>query len=471
MKTAGYLANDTAAAYVRKEINLVRVKKNARCTAALVFPNRYCVGMSNLGMHTLYELLNRRPEIRCERFFFEPRKKELLGLESGRPLAAFDIVAFSVAYEPDYLNVAAILAHAGLRAAWRRRTTMPLILSGGAVTYSNVRPLAGISDIVVCGEGEPVLPQCLDLILEAAPLTSLRKKEALLDAVAAIPGIVVPGVTRADPQPLPAADIHAFNTVSRLITPLAEFRSTYLVELSRGCPRGCAFCVAGAAFGAYRPRRWENLIPALIEGLAYTRNIGLVAAAVSDYPQLPELCDWLRARQAAVSVSSLRVETVTRHLLEALVAGGQQTVTFAPEAGSESLRRRLRKDISDAAILEKIELARQCGIRRVKLYFMLGLPEETDADARAIAGFLRRAAAILPVRAAVGIFVPKPRTPFAAVPLASFKTVRVRTRALLHAVRAEPEITLTFARYPEAKLDWEFSQGGEGVILEGRCAG
>jgi radical SAM superfamily enzyme YgiQ (UPF0313 family) len=467
MRTAGFWVSSYTSYFSSKEINTVSLKKNARRTIALIYPNSYALGMSNLGVHAVYDMLNKRPDTLCERFFFEPKEKEFLSIENKRPLKSFDILAFSISYELDFLNFFSILRRAQLLNERGTRTAMPLIIVGGAVNAPNPFALSRFVDAVFVGEAEESLPVFMDTLARFAHIDAEKTKERFLRDIAGEPGIFVPGISSPkQAAPRFCRSLNDYPVCSKVITPLTEFSNTFLIEISRGCPWGCSFCVTGSVCGAFRPRKLETLIPLIEEGRRYTRKIGLVGAAVSDHPEIDALVAFLRERALSISVSSLRVETVRKPLLKALAGSGQQTVTFAPEAGSERLRRLINKNITDAQLMEKIALAQQCGIKKVKLYFMVGLPHEQEDDIRAIIALAKTAARIIPVKINAGIFVPKLKTPFAEEMLADKKIISRRLKMLKQQLAAEKNITVQTAGIQEAVKEALFSKADENFFSE-----
>ncbi|MBU1087786.1 MAG: B12-binding domain-containing radical SAM protein [Candidatus Omnitrophica bacterium] len=400
--------------YLANEINTLVLKRNARFKIALVYPNSYAIGMSNLGVHSVYDLFNQSLDVVCERVFFDLKKKQLFSLETGQALKAFDILAFSISYELDYFYVLKILKDLDLLAPAEQRPVRPLLISGGIVHSFNHRPLAKYCDLIFVGEAEESIPLLIKRLCEFPNINSLLKKNDFLKSFADVDGFFVPGFS--DPRavkPCFIQDLNNFPVCSKIITPDTEFSNTFLVEISRGCPWNCKFCVTSGVCGSFRPRAIKLLIEQIEQGLKLTPKIGLVGAAVSDYPQIEELVAFLRMKNAKISVSSLRVETVKHSLLKALAQSGQNTITFAPETGSDRLRYFLNKKISNKQILEIISAANNLGIRKVKLYFMIGLLTEEAADVLAIVRLVEAVSEIVFVKVSIGIFVPKPKTPFA----------------------------------------------------------
>lgn len=439
---------------LNKEISTVVFKNKARFKVALIYPNSYALGMSNLGVHTIYSLLNKRPDTLCERVFYEPKQKKITSLENRRSLSSFDILAFSISYELDYFNAIKILSQLDMFAQKEKRALMPLIVIGGIVNSFNFLPLSRYSDAIFVGEAEESLVEFMDKLSEYPSINSSEKKERFLREVSYIGGIFIPGINRKEIiSPRYLADVNQYPTTSKILTPFTEFSNTFLVEISRGCPHRCSFCATGAVCGNFRPRDVHTLISEIDRGMKITSRIGLVAAAVSDYPDIEKLASFLKFKKANVSVSSLRIETVDACLLRILAESGQRSVTFAPETGSERLRKFINKKTSNKQIMEKIKLAKECGIKRIKLYFMVGLPSEEDDDIQAILRLVKEASYIIPIKVNLGIFVPKPKTPFAAERFAEKKLLSARLKFLRTGLAAKKNITLSTTSIREAKCE------------------
>lgn len=404
--------------YLAGEINTIVLKKNARFKIALVYPNTYAIGMSNLGVHSVYDIFNNNIDVVCERVFFDFKKKQLFSIETGQALKSFDIIAFSISYELDYFNCIEILRDLDMFAPSDQRPVRPLIIMGGIVHSFNHRPLANYSDLIFIGEAEESIPLFIKTLADFPHLNSLSKKNEFLGKFSGMDGFFVPGVCGPESvKPSFVQDVNKFPVNSKIITEHTEFSNTFLVEISRGCPWKCKFCVTTGICGKFRARSIEVLTGQIEMGLKITKKIGLVGAAVSDYPEIDELVTFLLSKNAKISVSSLRMETVKHILLEALVISGQKTITFAPEAGSDRLRFFLNKKITNKQILEIIDSTCKLGIKKIKLYFMIGLPSEEDKDILAIVQLVKDVSRIVFVKASIGIFVPKPKTPFSDQPM------------------------------------------------------
>lgn len=385
---------------------------------ALIYPNSYYLGMSNLGFQTIYGLLNSYDNIVCERVFWEPKRLEIetpISLESQRPLPDFDILAFSISYELDYFNVVQILRVSGIPLfAADRNESHPLLVAGGPCITANPMPLSTIFDCFAIGEGEPILPGFIAALTEGIE----GKKNELLKKLASLPGVYVPSLYRGIPVRRQwLADLDSVATTSVILTPDTELGNMYLIEIARGCGWGCRFCLAGFQFRPFRLRPLDSLLAQAEQGLQCTNRIGLLAAAVSDHPEIGELAYRLHRMDAEISVSSLRVRPFSQALLKALAQSGAQNITIAPEAGSERLRSIINKCVTESDVIEAVDKIAKQGIRQVKLYFMIGLPTETDADIDEIIKLTlalkeRIERTITRITLTVEPFVPKAGTPF-----------------------------------------------------------
>jgi len=397
-----------------------------RIPIALIYPNSYYIGMSNLGFHAIYKLFNNCSEVVCERAFWERdnRTEPLpsLSVESQRPLSDFAVLAFSINYELDYFNVVRILRASGIPLyAADRDERHPLIVAGGPCIIANPLPLSPFFDCLCIGEAEPILPAMLPVLSEEIG----GKRDKLLKELASLPGVYVSLTHTGTPVVRQwASSLDDFPVVSTLLTSDTELGDLYLVEVERGCNRGCRFCLTSNAFRPMRYRSIDKLIAQARLGLKYRRRIGLVGPAVSDYPQLEELLVKLRQMGAGLSISSLRVSPLSRIVLREMAKGGARTITLAPEAGSQRLRQVIRKGVSEDNILEAIGKVAEAGIKQLKLYFMIGLPSETDEDIEGIIKLALSGKSILDrqqtgCRLSLNIapFVPKAGTPFQWLPM------------------------------------------------------
>jgi len=397
-----------------------------RVPIALIYPNSYYVGMSNLGVHAIYRLLNSYSEVVCERAFWgkESGIQQLpsLCLESQRPLSDFAVLAFSVTYEIDYFNVVQILKASGIPLyAADRDERHPVVIAGGPCITANPMPLSPFFDCLCIGEAEPILPAMLSVLSEGIR----GKRDELLKALASLPGIYVPQYYSGAPVVRQwVTNLDDCPTTSTILTPDTELGGLYLIEVERGCNWGCRFCLVSNAFSPMRFRSRDKLIEQAKLGLKYRRRLGLVGAAVSDHPQIEELMVKLQQMGAELSVSSLRMRPLSRIVLRELAKGGARTIALAPEAGSQRLRQVIRKGISEDDILESVSKVAELKIKQLKLYFMIGLPSETDEDIEEMINLALTCKNILDRRQTgcrlslnIAPFVPKAGTPFQWLPM------------------------------------------------------
>lgn len=421
-----------------------------RLPIALVYPNSYYLGMSNLGLQAIYALLNARREIVCERAFYDPPKPDQRGddpslgpvtIESQRPLTDFPVVAYTLTYEIDYYHVVRSLQAAGIAPLSAERDEgAPIVIAGGAAVITNPLPLADCFDAFVIGEAEPILDQLADCLVEYAR----APRAELLERLAQIPGVFVPligpGASGVERQWV--RDIGTTEAVSQVLTDETEFSHMTLIEAARGCGRGCRFCIAGYVFRPPRYRPLGSLIEQVQRALERSERVGLLGAAVADHPELAELATTADRMGGRVSVSSLRVDNLAPELLEVLSRGGTRTVTLAPEAGSERMRTRINKEVSEQQILEAADKVGQAAMRRLKLYFMIGLPDEEDEDVEQMAALGREIKQRLDAAGhgtelvmSVGPLVPKPATAYQELAQSPAALVKDRQRILESAFR------------------------------------
>ncbi|MFH1091869.1 MAG: radical SAM protein [Pseudomonadota bacterium] len=466
---------------------------------ALAFAHHYWLGMSNLGFQSIYGLFNSYSDVVCERFFvpeasllreYNRTKTPLLSLETQRPLYEFELIAFSLSHENDYPGVVKILKLGGL--PWRaehRSRRQGLVLAGGVTMRSNPEPLAEFIDLALIGDGEVIVPKFLQAWREVR-FQSLPKTELLLHLARQVPGAYAPAlyeaafndqgrlvsfhprrsevpprvkVARAETLPRPALS-------TQILTSETEFSGTRLVEIGRGCTRGCRFCLAGFTYRPPRTAPLESVLSALPAPASDRDRVGLISPAVADHPQLETLVRALSDQGREVTVSSLRVEALSPGLVEALRLGRQKSAAIAPEAGSQRLRDFINKGLTEEQILEGAGLLAQAGVRNLKLYFMLGLPSETDRDAQAVAvltekirGRLKKAAGgrkSLPrITLSLSSFSPKPFTPFQIEPMADLKVLGTRAQMIKDALRGQKGVSVQFDPPRWTYLQTLFSRG------------
>ncbi len=389
-----------------REVGYVQKPHVDRMRVGLAFPNTYFVGMSNLGFQTVYRLFNDHPDTVCERVFLPPKQElqtlvqqnaRLVTLESQIPLGDLDVLAFSVSFEWDYTNVVTMLRLAGLppRAADRDHRH-PLVVIGGAVTFVNPEPLALFADVIAAGEGEVLVPSLLAAVARAS------SREDLLRQLTAERGFYIPSfydvqyndsgtiaafVPRAGTGAPPVVKKAALKTTdavdppaTSIFTPDTEFGSRFLIEVVRGCANLCRFCWAGYNYLPVRAFPTARILELARAARTHADRVGLVSIALCDHPDIEHILTELAAMGYSISPASLRLDDLTPTIVRLLRESGERTLTIAPETGSDRLRRVINKTVTNDEILEKADLIFGEGIENLKLYYMIGLPTETDED-------------------------------------------------------------------------------------------
>jgi radical SAM superfamily enzyme YgiQ (UPF0313 family) len=450
-----------------KEVGYVSKSHGGRLRVALIFPNTYFVGMSNLGFQTVYKLFNAEDGIVCERAFLPPKQElkeqlasgvPLLTLESQTPVNEFDIIAFSVSFEWDYTNVLTLLrmAKVPVRAAARTGHD-PLVMIGGAVTFVNPEPLALFADVVAAGEGEQLIPALLRAFNEASD------RDDLLRRLAADRGFYIPSfydveyaddgtIQRFVPQPgtgAPAAVKKAALKTTEAVdppattifTPDTEFGSRFLVEVVRGCANLCRFCWAGYNYLPVRAFPKDRILELAARAKTYSNKAGLVSIALCDHPEIEEILTRLVGMGYAISPASLRLDDLTPTILRLLRESGERSITIAPETGSDRLRRVINKTVTNDEILAAAETIFGSGMESLKLYFMIGLPTETDDDLVAIRDLTLQLREIMLKHAkprgrignivgSVNPLVPKPGTAYQWLPMEETRSIEKKMQRM-----------------------------------------
>ena len=481
-----------------QEKNLLPPALKGGLSVALGYPNRYQVGMSNLGFQVIYRLLNSTPGVFCERFFLPDREDQLelersgtplFTLESATPLRKFRVVAFSLSFEEDYLNAVRMLRLAKIPLLRQQRDeSSPLILFGGPCCFINPEPISPFADLIGVGEGEVLIPQLLKELMSSSTRAELK------DRLAELPGFYLPEryevtyypdgqIKRITPSPgaqFPVKRVflkritEAHLPFSPLLTPQAEFSNMSLMELSRGCAMGCRFCWAGYN---YLPLRFAPLKGLLSQAEALrglSDRIGLISTSVGTYRHLGELIEGLKGLQCRASVSSLRFDALREELVRFLTASGTRSLSLAPESGTDRLRFLINKRITNEEILRQTKLLFDWGVRSLKLYFLVGLPTEGEDDLRAITELVEEIRNIMltagkpkgrvgTINVSVNCFVPKPFTPFQWLPMEGEKSLQGKIEKLRRWLAPLKNVRCSFASPRKAQLQAILSRGDRRV--------
>lgn len=483
----------------KDEDSRVTVNPHAGQKVAIVYPNTYFVGMSNLGLHIIYEEINLRNDSVCERIFL-PEKKELeaydktktplMSVETQRPMHQFDVVAFDVTFEMDYFHIPLMLRHGRVPIMGKDRTEFdPIVIAGGPCATFNPEPFADFIDAFIIGEGEGIVSRVLDIIRDGK-MEGLDR-HAILRQLANISGVYVPSLyvpIYSDGGEFKGYHIAegAPKTIKRhfemltsggetvVATNYTEFGAMYIIEVARGCGRHCRFCMAGYCFRVPRVRPLDILKEGVDRAEKLGKKVGLMGAAISDYPEVDELVTYIRSKDMRYSCASLRADSLTQAVVDGLADSGQKTITIAPETGSERLRRVINKGISEEHLQNAATLSAKSGIQHMRLYIMIGLPTETDEDIEAIVGLAERTQAHMAevgckgrLTLSINPFIPKPFTPFQWMAMDNQKTVEKKLQYIKKALQKNRRIEVLVESPKEAYIQGILARGDRrlGAVL------
>jgi len=443
---------------------------------ALAYANSYHVGMSSLGFQRVYEVIHDTPEWACERFFTDGTGMPL-SVETDRPLTEFGCVAFSVSFEEDYVELLRLLDRSGIPLRRHdRRPWDPVILMGGSCAAINPLPMAEFVDVFALGAVENLAPALLPALAEEAD------REAVLERLAQAPGFFVPAHHPYEDKPeLPK--LHKLELAgeqmakpghlptSCIVTPRTEFAEKYLIEMSRGCPEKCRYCWATFGMGKFRWHPTEYILESFERARAVTDQLGFVATAVGDHPEIERILQEARRQNFRSAVSSIRIPAVKEGVLEPLYASGARAITLAPETGSDSLRAKMNKPITNAFLLEKVRLIFRHGFDHLKLYFIVGLPGETMEDVEAILELAAECRSIMieegrsrgfigSILLGTNVLIPKPYTPWQREPMDDERSLKHKLSVLKKGAASLPNVQLTTMSVRQAIWQTYISRAG-----------
>jgi radical SAM superfamily enzyme YgiQ (UPF0313 family) len=445
------------------------------------YPASYRVGMSNLGFHFIYGRFKRNENFSVERFFSDTAP---FTLESRKPLSSAAALIFSVSYEDDYLELIKILIASGIDPRRKQREEGPLIIVGGIAVSSNPCPVSEVADVIPVGEGEMVVDSITEGLQEYRP----DDRDSMLNYFSGKNGIMVPGVKK-NRVTLPGKYLGDNLPGSVITSPLSVFPDTYLVEIARGCPGSCSFCLASVYYNPYRFMPYQSFKERISILGAGVSKVGLISTAVAAHPQFIEIMELLEDKSIFAALSSLRAEDISERKADLIGRAGIRSVALAPESGSEQLRRRLGKNVSDQAYLRVVRWLARRGINNFSFYLMSGIPGEGSSILES-QRFIRKVAVEsgkAKVTVHLNIMVPKPGTPmqFYAMPplrdltkrISELKAVclesgvRFKAKSARSAIRQAllslggAEVGRGLIRYAGGGTSWKRAMEKEGVNL------
>lgn len=417
-----------------------------RISVALVYPNTYRIGMGNLAVHSIYKLLNDHENIVCERAFLPDKPLSVISIETQSPITLFDFIFFSISFQNDFFNILPILSLSKIPYKKEiRNNNHPILVAGGAAVSINPLPVAPIFDVCIRGEFDAISGEIAKIICENEPRDEKIKK---LNALASKKHI---------------ADLDKLPTQTTIYTEDAEFGGMHLIELSRGCPRRCGFCATPGLYHPYRERGKESIFKMIREGLKHRKKFGLIGSDILSCINFIGVANEINKADAVLSPSSIHVDAINEETASILKNNSHNSISLGVEAGSDSMRKRIGKPVTNETILEKIKILAKNKIRSVRLYFMIGLPGETKEDIESIAGLSLQIKKEISGSATLTVtpFVPKPGTKFENERFAGEKYLKESIKRLQRLLGGAPGIKIHTESITSAMSDAILSNGDE----------
>jgi radical SAM superfamily enzyme YgiQ (UPF0313 family) len=436
--------------------------KDAPEAVALVYPSPYRVGMSSLGFQTIYRRLNAAPARAAHRAFlpddveaFRGSRIPLFTFEGSRPVSSYRVVAFSVAYELEIAGLIDCLELSDIPVlAEDRDERHPFVIAGGPLTFSNPLPLAPFVDVVLMGEAEESVNVALDVLFAGG-----SRADALATLARAVPSAFVPSIHGDAMPPVEKTDDAELPARSQIVTPNTELRDMFLIEPERGCHRGCTYCVMRRSTnGGMRLVDKDTVLSLIPDNV---KRVGLVGAATTDHPQITEIVEAIVATGRGVGLSSLRADRLNDRFVAALKSGGHRVLTTASDGASQRLRDFIQRKNRTEVLVRAAEIARRQGMKRMKLYMMVGIPTETDDDIDELIAFSIELSKIIPLSLGIAPFVAKRNTPLDGTEFAGIDVVEARLARLRRGLKGRVEMRPTSARW--AWIEYVVAQGGADV--------
>ncbi len=463
-----------------RELEIFRRVKYGGFPVALLYPNGYSVGMSNLGFQWVLYQLEKERKFCVSRFFWENGK--LFSPDSEKSLKDFKYIFVSISYELDFLNLIDILKVSGIEPYSKRRKGSNVLIGGGVALLINSEVLSQIFDVIVPGDGENKLDFLLELILKNLPFNEFLESISEKKSKFYVPTMTFK--TSGNEKILVEKDFNLQKKdapFSNIISGGMEFKDTLLIEISRGCPMGCRFCWAGFNLLPKRSFSEERILNILSNIPETVEKVGLISTAIFEHPEIFKILEEIKKRKLNVNFSSLRLVDLNEKVLNAISNFNINSVTIAPETGGDLLRKRINKDVKNDEIFNGLNLLFKSGILSLKLYFLIGLPFECERDINDIVKFVEKVREMADIywkkrgrngeiNVSVNPFVPKPLTPFQFYEMEDEKKLKSKLKFLKREISKIPNCKFTFSGVREAFLQWGLSFGKKkllDVLIEG----